>query len=265
MPYGLDPVFTSWDLAEQRQVSFSLAAPLSPRHSFQLGVSARRGEVSTRREILEPIAFGRPRAFVHDGESTDRRLEARWIYDTTDHPLLPTRGLSLSVGLEAAALAVDGQEAVLFAPDFPGITTHLLPAFEAETVAAVAAATRHWPVTARQTVSATARASVGHSWLTGAQVSQGSIVPLDREVDVLGGSLGVRHAVSFWRSRQPDGFSDLRLETTAELGAETTSPALGLASTPLERFEASTALVYRTVWGRLRFQLSYLDLGEVLP
>ena len=79
--------------------------------------------------------------------------------------------------------------------------------------------------------------------------------------------MGARHAVRLWQARGDQGFGDLYLESTAEFGLESTSPDLqpGRAPNPLERFEVSTGLVFRNVWGRLRITASYLDVGEVLP
>lgn len=267
VPYGLDPRFTAWDFDTQQRLTLNLAVPLSGRQSVQLAAAGRRGEARLGRRVLVPETG---LSIFDDGrldadELTELQLATRWVYDTTDDPLLPTRGLSFAAGIEAAALRLDGVE-VLRYDTLPGPLRVLeLPDQESETVSAVVTAARHWPLTPRQTVSATGRASAGRSWLRNVQDLGRRLEPgqeVDADVDVYGVAAGVRHAVSLWRGRQPHGFGDLSLESTVEAGRETASPDLGFTATPLTRLEVSTGLVYRHQWGLLRLQLTYLDLQE---
>ncbi|HYG65645.1 MAG TPA: hypothetical protein VEL74_23885 [Thermoanaerobaculia bacterium] len=268
LSYGLDPGFIAWDVDEQNRLTFNLAVPLDASQSFQLGFSDRRGDTGQRRRILEPDLTEslRPEGSLRADELAEQRLVARWVYDTSDDPLLPTRGLSLSGGIEAASLTLRGLERFRFVQDASGFRDELIPQpdYEAETVSAVFTAARHWPVTPRQTVSVSGRASAGRSWLENAQIPGDPVafVQEDLDVNVYGLSAGVRHAVRLWSGRQPRGFGDLSLESAVEAGRETTSPDLSLATTPLTRLEVSTGLVFRHQWGVLRFHLAYLDFRE---
>jgi hypothetical protein len=265
VPYGLDPGFTAWGGNVQERASLSLVVPLNGSHSLQIGLFDRRGDVDRQRRILEP-QIGLPgEEFLDADEVVEQRLTARWVYDTTDDPLLPTRGLSLSAGIEAGALSIRGLRLLRFGDD-PFGPPQPRPRSDAETVSAVLAVVRYWPVTPRQTVSANGRLSAGHSWLENVQLSGDEVTPGDDvDVDVYGASAGIQHTVSLWRGRQPGGFGDLRLETSATIGHESTAPDLGIATTPLTRLEVSTGLVFRNQWGRLRWQVTYLDFQGDTP
>jgi hypothetical protein len=262
MPYALDPLFTAWEFNDQESLSLGLSAPLGPRHSFQLSFSERRSDFSDRRLILQhpETPGGDAAGFVGDGEGKDQRLKATWAYDTTDHPVLPTRGLALSLGIEAASatmgrISLEGGQLSV-------------PAYKSETVDLVGTATKHWPVSPRQTISASARAAIGRTRVRDffahfvEETGEGAFGY--RELTVLGGVAGLQHALELWRSREPGRFGDLRLETAAVLSVDSASPAAGLPSNPLEQLEISTGLVFRNAWGRVAFRLSYADVGEVL-
>lgn len=266
VPYGLDPGFTTWGWDDSDKVSLFAAVPLRTSQSLQMGWSRTSGDGSTRQEILQDFSF---RFFVNTtaggSDLTYDRAELRWVLDTSDDPQLPTHGLTLTAGIERSTLESERLLWLRFQDDPPGFTEEELPPFESEYIAASFSATRHWSLTPRQTVSGTGRLSIGTSTIHNLPTVDGPRADID--LDVYGASAGLQHAVSLWRSRGERGFGDLRLETGAELGFEATSPDLGLgnAPSPLERLEVWTGLVFRNQWGRLRFNLTYLDLGEVLP
>ncbi len=266
VPFGLDPGFVTWQWTESEKASFHLAVPLRTSQSLQMGWSRRTGNGSIRREILETQDF---RSFLDvtsiGSDVTYERAEIQWVLDTSDDPLLPTRGLTLTAGVERSTLESERLLWFRLQEEAPGFRIEELPPFESEYVAASFSATRHWSITPRQTISGTGRLSVGTSTVHNLPTLDGPIARTD--LDVFGASAGFRHAVSLWRSRGDRGFGDLRFETGVELGMETTSPDLGLAQTPnpMERLQVSTGLVFRNQWGRLRVGFVYLDLGEVLP
>ena len=259
LPLALDPTFTSWGFDSSRKISLGLAIPLGGPQSIQLSLSERRGDVSSRRNVIVDPQAQVPVIFIEDGELAYGRAEAKWVYDTSDDPLLPTRGLSLSAGLEAARF--DGRDLIELLPSVEGDLFPIpIPAFHSEEVVAAASAIRHWPITPRQTVSATGRVFGGTSRLENLMVRFEP--PRDVDLDTFGGSLGVQHALNLRRSRHSAGFTDVRLESGVEMGVERTSPDLG--PSPLERFSAWVGLVFRNQWGRVRAFLSYLDLGKIL-
>ncbi len=259
LPLALDPAFTSWSFDSSRKISLGLAVPLGGPQSVQLALSERRGDVSSRRNVIVDPNAQVPVIFFEDGELAYGRAEVKWVYDTSDDPLLPTRGLSLSAGLEAARF--DGRDLIALLPSVEGDLFPIpIPDFHSEQVVAAASAIRHWPVTPRQTVSATGRAFGGTSRLENLMVRFEP--PREVDLDTFGGSLGLQHALNLKRSRRAGDLADLRLESGLEVGIERTSPDLG--PSPLERFSAWVGLVFRNQWGRVRVLLSYLDLGKIL-
>jgi len=259
LPLALDPTFTSWGFDSSSKISLGLAIPLDGPQSIQLSLSERRGDGSSRRSVIVDPQAQVPVIFIANGELTYSRAEAKWVYDTSDDPLLPTRGLSLSAGLEASRF--DGRGLIELIPSVEGGLFPIpVPDFHSEQVVAAASAIRHWPVTPRQTVSATARAFGGTARLENLTVRFEA--PRDVDLDTFGGSLGLQHAVNLRHSRRSGDFADMRLESGVEVGVERTSPDLG--PSPLERFSAWVGLVFRNQWGRVRVLLSYLDLGKIL-
>lgn len=254
LPLALDPTFAAWDFWDSTRLSLGTSIPLGGRQSVQVSLSERQGEASSRNSVLTPFLFTFPTEFAHEGEVTYRTAEAKWVYDTSDDPLLPTRGTSLSAGIEAGEFQGEGLRPRI------GFSAELgppIPAFESEQALLAVSGIRHWSITPRQTVSLTGRASVGQSNVEGLVTGE-TVLPLEATLDYAGGSLGLQHSLVLKRSREPGEVSDLRLETGVEAGAERTSPNLGPGL--LQRFSASVGIVFRNQWGRVRAILTYLDL-----
>jgi hypothetical protein len=256
LPLALDPAFSVWTFRnDATKLSLGLSIPLGGRQSVQVSVSERKGGAEERRDVLLSSPFRFPAFFSRGGEVTYQRAEAKWVYDTSDDPLLPTRGTSLSAGIETARFEGEGLR-----PGFSPSFEPPLPAFESEQALLAVSGIRHWSITPRQTVSLTGRASLGHSNVEGLVTGE-TVLPVEATLDYAGGSLGLRHSLVLKRSREPGEVSDLRLETGVEAGAERTSPSLGPGL--LQRFSASVGIVFRNQWGRVRAILTYLDLqGE---
>lgn len=264
LPYSLDPNFVSWNWRDSaRRLSAEVGIPLSPTNALRLGWSRRDGEGSSRQELFRSFRSG---PFLVDpaanSEVTLDRAELKWIRDTSDDPLVPTRGFTLSGGVEWSSFETGPLRSLRFQD---GETTEeALPAQRSEQVAAVVSAARHWSITPRQTVSGLGRLSVGQASLRNLPAADGVLA--EEELDVFGGSLGLRHVVRLKQSRGQGGFGDTFLESQIEYGIESTSPDLALPDShhPLERLELSTGVVFRSAWGRLRLAVSFLDVGEVL-
>lgn len=254
LPLGLDPTFSHWSYTNSRKASLGIAAPLGARQSIQLAFSERRGEGSDRTQILAGQDFF---SNIEGGDLTYRRAEAKWVYDTSDDPFLPTRGVTVSAGLEASRF--EGQDLLFSVFDGDSIELIEFPPYKAEQVVAAVSGVRHWSVTPRQTVSATGRVAAGQSRVENLPLEVTALPAVN--LDYYGGSVGVQHAVTLKRSRSQDSFTDMRLESGVEVGAEKVEP--GFEPNPLERFQAWTSFVFRNPWGRIRLVLSYLDIGKV--
>jgi len=264
LPYGLDPTFVSWNWRDSaHRLSAEVGVPLSVKDAIRFDWSRRDGEGSSRHEVL--ARFRESGSFLDLANHVDAtldRAELKWVRDTSDDPVVPSRGVTLSGGLEWSSFETGPLRRILV--EDGDLIEQTMLAQRSQEIAAVVSATRHWPITPRQTVSGLGRLSYGQAKLHNLPTAEGA--SLDKDVDVFDGSLGLRHLVRLKRSRGHGGFGDTYLENRIELGIESTSPDLHLSQTPnpLERLELSTALVFRSVWGRLRLTVSYLDVGEVL-
>jgi len=258
LPLGLDPTFSSWTFGPTTRFSLGLSIPLSGPQSIQLAASERQGDHGTQEGVLVPR--GLPDGFLTmtAEDLSYRRAEAKWVWDTSDDPVVPTRGLSISAGVEASRFAA--RDLVLYVVDPVTLETlarSTASSLRAEQVVGAVSAIRHWPLTTRQTVSVQGRISAGRSRVETLDL-QGGVS--NGDADIYGGSFGIDHAVTLRRSRTAGSLSDLRLESGVEVGAEAVSPRVG--PSPLRRLAIHTGLVFRNAWGRARVTLSYLNFRK---
>jgi hypothetical protein len=257
LPLGLDPRFVTWDFSNSRRLSLNLMIPLGGRQSLQVAASDRAGGADARAEILTNPAADEV-GFLNAGELSYRRAEAKWVYDTSDDPSFPTRGTTLSAGLEASRFAAHG----LVIQQLRGpYSFEPAPPFHSQQVVAAVSLVRYWSITPRQTLSGSGRFAVGRSQVR--NLLDGEIILPSVELNYVGGSVRLQHSLSLKRSRGTQRVHDVRWENSVEFGAERNSPTLG--PSPLRRFAVETALVYRDQWGRVRLSLDYLNLGKILP
>jgi hypothetical protein len=260
LPHGLDPSFAVWTWGGSGRASVDLAVPLAGDHSLRFSWSERRGDPGNRRGI-----FDRPRpddGFLLDrGTLVSSRAAAKWAFDSSDDPFAPSRGTTASAGLEAYWFRARRLERVtedtVGAPLGAAIR---LPELDGREVALVAEVAHHLPITFRQTISLTGRASAGRSRVD--HLDSFEPVPARARFTTWGASVGARHSLRLWQARADRGFGDLRLETSAELGREWVAPGLRFANSPLSRVQLSTALVFRNAWGHLRAGFTALRFGQ---
>lgn len=260
-PLGLDPAFRDWNLDGSQQVRLEVAVPLSPRRAVRLSASWLDGDRVSSDGVLRPSGELR---FFRAPDLSHGQLAARWVFDTTDDPILPTRGTAASAGLTLALLeaSLSALEVVDGAgPGPPRVVEEPLPTFESVHLAVVASGARHWPVTVRQTVSAGLRASVGRSRVHNLAAG-GELHPSESSTS-FEASVALRWSLDLRQPRRLRRGGDLRLEAEAGYGFEGTSPSLELAGNPVEKVDLEVALVYRGSWGLVRFAFSYLEAGEI--
>lgn len=218
---------------KRSQLGLDLAVPLSRFHALQIDWSEWRDEADLS-------------GFLDVGPEVDlagRTVELRWVRDTSDDPLLPRQGSVFSAGLEYGH-----QESFAF-DSFPSQDLDL---FDIESYTADVTATRHWPLTARQSVSAG-----GRVFFEQVEVDGGAVF-LRPETERLGGSISGRHLFRLWTLREPGNLGDLYLETGASFGQNHISPDAGFLLGDTLRLELSTALIYRSQWGRVRLNFAYI-------
>jgi hypothetical protein len=258
LPLALDPTFSSWTFAASRKLSLGMSIPLGGRQSFQVSLSDRLGKPESHRGVLEDTPDRVRQLFSQSGELEYQRAEGKWVYDTSDDPFLPTRGISISAGVEAARFF--SRNLHEFSSDPPFEIQQVAPFFSEQVVAALSGIW-HLPVSSKQTVSFMGKVFGGPSHLDNLRLRSRKVD--ETSVNSYGGSVGIQHSVTLRHSRSKDNFVDVRWETGAEIGVEKTSPDYG--PSPLKRFSAHTGLVFRNPWGRVRATLTYLDLGEIVP
>lgn len=257
LPLALDPTFSSWTFASSLKLSLGMSIPLGGRQSFQVSLSDRRGEPESHRGVLEDTPDRVRQLFAQSGELEYQRAEGKWVYDTSDDPFLPTRGISVSAGVEAARFSSRDLR------EFPDQQAEIQPVapFHSEQIVAAVSGIWHLPISSKQTVSFMGKVFGGPSRLENLRLRSRTVD--ETSVNSYGGSVGIQHSVTLRHSRSKDNFVDVRWETGAEIGVEKTSPDYG--PSPLKRFSAHTGLVFRNPWGRVRATLTYLDLGEIVP
>jgi hypothetical protein len=217
---------------KRSQLGLNLAIPLSRFQALQLDWTEQRDEVDLS-------------GFLDVGPEVDlagRTVELRWVRDTSDDPLLPRQGSVFSAGLEYRH-----QDSFAF-DSFP---VQDLDLFDIESTTADVTATRHWPLTARQSVSAGGRVFFE-------QVEVDGAVFLRPERERVGGSISARHLFRLWTLREPGNLGDLYLETGASFGQNHISQDAGFLFGDTLRLELSTALIYRSQWGRVRLNFAYV-------
>ena len=261
LPLGLDPSFSSWSFNETARFSLGLAIPLGGPQSIQFAASQRQGDHGSSQEVLVPPGAREGLRTMTGEDLSYRRAEAKWVWDTSDAPLIPTRGLSVSAGLEASRFAA--RDLVLYVVNpltQETLATSTASSLRSEQVVGAVSVIRHWPVTPRQTVSVQGRISGGISRVETLDL-KGAVANGNGENYGISG--GVAHAVTLRRSRSGGSLDDLRLESGVEVGAETVSPHM--PPSPLRRIVIHTGLVFRNAWGRARVTLSYVNFRKGAP
>lgn len=261
LPFGISPNLQVWDWKRDEQAALSLAAPLSRNRSLQFLWTERWGDAGDHRALLFEESSSFFLEQILGGDQRSRQMIARWVRDTSDDPILPSRGSVLSAGLEYAEYDARNLRILRFPYPNPPVEGPT-PDFHGEQRTVALSATRHGSLTPRQSVSATGRISYGWSQATNLDVNP-FLFP-QAEFDVFGASAGAKHLLRLWSLREPGNHGDLYLETEARYGIESSSPDFGLQDNPLGRLEISTGLTFRNRWGRLRVALAYLDLDGVL-
>ena len=254
LPLTLDPDFAAWSFNTSRKLSLGLSVPLGGPQSIQFSLSERRGDRGIRHEVL--LGHGQNDRFIDGRDLSYRRAEAKWVWDTSDDPLVPHRGLGVSAGLEASRFAAQDVAAEELRASGP-VATSRSPSLRSEQVVGAVSAIRYWPLSPRQTVSVQTRVSAGRSRLDNLD-DRGGLS--HSELKSYSGSAGLGYALTLRRSRTAGWLNDLRLESGVEAGAEKVS-----SRTPVQRFSISTGLVFRNAWGRVRLLLTYLNLVRGAP
>lgn len=200
--------------------------PVTGNHSIEAHVE--RTSYKTRQVAPEY-------SLQQEGSTTSALLG--WLYDTTDDPVLPTRGTLWRTATHTW-IAEDEVEVTGEVPFAPG--------GRAESIQYFTQVERYVPITSGQSLIG----GLGYG-LSKNEFGFDNEDPSDTELR--GGSGTVGFTTTLWPQRFTARFGDLRLETRY-------SKAFGKQA---NNYHTATAtILQRNVWGTLRFAVSYSDSGD---
>ena len=268
-PLGIDPTFSSWSNDEGfRGVTLTLGMPLAKDQSLRLQLSRRTSGRGERRNLLglEP-----DRASLQYRDLEHDQVELAWTRDTSDDPILPTRGYTLTGFLDAQDFSAHPEVPTsFFGPVVvPGTgVPAVLPEFRSRQLRMAFSLEQHFPLSPRQVASASARLGAGIASVEQLPVLEeaGDVAILRlveaEDLALVEGHFTLKYSLALWGPEKTRERGDLRLEAGVEFGYDRTSPDLGLADNPLYRKGASASLVFRNRWGIFRFTFQVADYGR---
>lgn len=263
-PLGLDPSFTRWSLRDTERLSLELAFPVSGSHSLRLGVTELSAGEGDRGPVVLDLADD-PGVFRDSfPRFRHRRAELRWVYDTTDDPVLPSRGRVASAGVVAATLTT-GAERSFSLPGGGSLPTSFTgPALDTRWIALVVSGEQLRPLTSRQTVRGGVHLTAGSSRVDSlpATTAPGAAPEADtepRDLTAFAARAEGGYALDLLTGARARTVGELRLEIRAGFGCEGTSPDLAVGLNPVRRLDLGVGLVLRNPWGIFRLSFSFVD------
>lgn len=270
-PLGLDPTFSSWISDDDyREASLTLGMPLTRDQSLRLRLTKSTSAFGQRRNLL---GLDSSRATIGYRDLDHDQVELAWIRDTSDDPILPTSGYTLTGFLDArnfsAVPDLPGGSSIFGPVVVPGSNVpSILPEFSSRQLRLSFSVAQHFSLSPRQVVSASARAGAGVATVENLPVIEQegdeAVLDLVREEDLqlVEGHFTAGYSLALWNAAKTRERGDLRLELGVEFGYDRTTPNLGLADNPLYRKGASASVVFRNRWGIFRFTFQIADYGR---
>ena len=268
-PLGIDPTFSNWSgINDHRKYSFTLGMPIARSQSLRLQLTRRTSEFGERRSLL---GLEKNRASLDYRDLVHDQIEFAFIRDTTDDPVLPSRGIVLAAFFDAQNFEAFPQNTprvlgpnIELAAGVPAI----LPEFEARQVRLAVSVQQHFPLGSRQVFSGSARVGVGLAAVENLPIvvdlGDRAILRLveQEDLELLEGYFTLKYSVALWSAEKARERGDLRLEAGLEFGYDHTTPDLGINNNPLYRKGASAGCVFRNRWGVFRFTFQVADYGR---
>lgn len=198
-------------------------------YSFALSA----GKPITARQVLRAVG-----SYGGSEPVTSRSIAVEWSFDSTDDPLLPTRGTTLS----ASAGEGDSKSSFRFSDG-------LLIRSEARDSQIGALARRYWPLAPRHSLWG----ELGGTWhdFSGSSEFFGG-----QRYSYKTGSAAVGYAWDLVRSQVGEPRNDLRLTARAQFDVLTNSESTGFYG---RAFTFETALKYRRPQGSIGLTFTYID------
>lgn len=253
-PLGLDPLFTTWSLDGARRISVDVGFPLAGRQTLRFSASRLDADGATREPVLLDPGLPDGERFHSFGPLTEHYAELRWIYDTTDDPLVPRRGREVYAGAFAATLESERDDVSRADTAARMLDTRL--------IGGVGSFRQYWPISTRDSMSLGVRVVSALSVLEGVADAAADI-PAGDELTSLEARLEAGYAIDFIRGAMARDHGNLRLEFRTGVGYEGLLPDFDLRSTPLRRWDVTVLLTFRNSWGVFRAGIYFVDFDEV--
>ncbi|MCB1032639.1 MAG: BamA/TamA family outer membrane protein [Acidobacteria bacterium] len=225
-------------------LSLALGIPLRVNTSLRL---------SARYRVIDPnpINPGPVDVFVDVGDSRTWDVEAGWVFNSLDDPILPTSGLLVDAGVRYTE-ATDDLNLVDRSESPPSRTRLDL---SGEGYGLGIEVRKFWSLTRRQSVFGGARLAYESS--RSDQPTADGGVAFRRKVDSTIGSLEVGYDFFLLRDRRQERWRELRWESQAEGTKREVDSSPFPSFSPDWTASLESGLVYRNGWGVYRFTFSY--------
>lgn len=268
-PLGIDPTFSNWSgIDDHREYTLTLGMPVARSQSLRLQLTRRTSESGERRSLL---GLERSRASLRYHDLEHDQIELAFVRDTSDDPILPSRGIVLAAFFDAQNFGARPEiPASFFGPVIEpeaGVPM-VLPVFEARQIRLAISIQQHFPLGSRQVVSGSARVGVGLAAVEHLpiliEVGERTLLRLvdQEDLELLEGHFTLKYALTLWSAEKARERGDLRLEAGVEFGYDHSTPDLGINNNPLYRKGASAGVVFRNRWGLFRFTFQVADYGR---
>lgn len=257
---GLMPAPVRWSLNRPERLTARLAVPLRGAQSLSLSYTTLRSTdaIALRLEGVDP-ELGPVRLSLDARDLRHHRLDLRWIRDTTDDPVFPTRGLRVDAGGEWQRLDLRGTTSLRELPDpFAQPATRLDLALTPRMVSLSAGVEHNLPVGRRQALSYGGRLAVGRA-RTGSPL--GDDVG-QADLSVYGASLHGAHRVELWHHPEPE-VGELWWEARAKAAYEGIADDTPFTAHRVANVQVGVSLAFRNAWGLFRLGISYFALEEL--
>ncbi len=258
---GLDPGAAVWTgTRESDRLELTVGVPLGGNHSLRFDASRDQTGSAVRRTLGGGAAF--------DASGVEQEeVELAWVFDSTDDPVFPTRGDALTAAVGIRWLEGDLSESPVEEPAAaPG---RQVAEMRSRLVGLSLYGARHWPLSARQTVSLSLKLLLSRS-----QVAEVPLAPVpgdgpalrlgNGDVDALEADFAARYSLSLGGRGKTRRLGELRWETVAGLIYLETSSVYAPLADPLWGVRLSSGIALRNTWGIFRIGFAFLELdGEL--
>lgn len=276
---GLDPAFGAWREEDgATELAAELGVPLAGNHALHLRLEHRRSDGGFFRDALPDVDPGAPASVLGGPDRFARfafddlersTLALAWRYVTTDDPTFPTRGLSLSAGVDAETLEADGLRVGVVAEGAAIGPEASLPPTRARQLRARVTAERHWPLGGAHTASLGVRGALGRGRVENLSLAGGArtlaglaAVAPEEDLTVWSASVSAGYSRDLLAHSRSLRWGELRWQSRLTWSRDGTSLTLP-GFVDLETFELETGIALRNGWGLFRVVFRLVEIRDL--